>query len=241
MLLSAAHEGLINKVLANKLIVLSNGHWVLPYWREKGRCDTSTKAYAGVLISEDEGFSWRTYGRISHPKTLLIENTLVEVNGKLLMLFRSSLQVIFQSWSHDKGRTWSAARPLPSMPNPDSKVSCAKLDHALCKDGPLVLAFNDHEKGLCQQCRTHLSLAVSTDFGNSWQRVLELEHQETDGLRHHYPTILQMPYGSMSKFRLLVVYSSFFMNEFEKERRVHEGLRVQAVEVELWTNSMSVP
>jgi hypothetical protein len=81
-------------VLANKLVVLRNGDWVLPYWREKGKCETTAKAYAGVLISTDRGATWATHGSIVHPKTWLIENTVVEVqNGKLLMLFRTSLMV----------------------------------------------------------------------------------------------------------------------------------------------------
>eukprot|EP00959_Pyramimonas_sp_CCMP1952_P170285 3557779-Pyramimonas_sp.AAC.1 len=39
------------------MVVLRNGDWVLPYWREKGKCQTTAKAYAGVLISEDKGLT----------------------------------------------------------------------------------------------------------------------------------------------------------------------------------------
>ena len=79
---------LYGQVLANKMIVLSNGDWVLPYWREKGLCNTGAKAYAGVLISESEGSAWQSYGAISHPNTALRENSVVDVNGRLLMYFR---------------------------------------------------------------------------------------------------------------------------------------------------------
>ena len=46
---------------------------------------------AGVLISEDGGASWQSYGRLQAPGTWLIEGSLVQLRDEsLLMLFRTT-------------------------------------------------------------------------------------------------------------------------------------------------------
>ena len=85
---------------------------------------------------------------------------------------RTSLNAVFVSTSHDNGRSWSQAKPLPGVPNPDAKISLLKLAQDQCQEGPLLMAFNDHTKGLCPMCRTYLKLAVSTDQGKSWYAFL---------------------------------------------------------------------
>eukprot|EP00854_Cymbomonas_tetramitiformis_P005196 gene5196-6321_t len=101
----------INKVLANRLAVLSNGLFVLPYWREKGRScpnvDDELAGKAGVLVSPDQGRTWKGFGEVSAmPKTWLIEQTVVEVDdGELVMLCRTQADFIYRVDSHDYGRT----------------------------------------------------------------------------------------------------------------------------------------
>jgi hypothetical protein len=77
--------------LANKMLVTRAGEWMLPYWREKGECETEAKEYAAVLVSADQGATWKTRGMIFQQKTWLIENTLVETRGALTMYFRCAL------------------------------------------------------------------------------------------------------------------------------------------------------
>jgi hypothetical protein len=65
-------------VLANKLVVLSTGAWLLPFWRElpamSDNCDADkADGSAGVLLSTDQGVSWHAHGAIYDSRTFLIE------------------------------------------------------------------------------------------------------------------------------------------------------------------------
>lgn len=169
--LSIDAEGFIPKVAANKVVKLSTGALVLPFWREnlmlsktkwpdaKAKCRTQGNKYgqpatneaqpsAGVLVSMDEGKSWGARGTLvapgadGQPGTWLIENSVVEVGrGGMLMLFRTHAGYIYQALSSDGGHTWTKPRAT-SMPNPDAKVQMMRLQ----PDGPLVLAYNDHKR-----------------------------------------------------------------------------------------------
>jgi hypothetical protein len=88
------------QVLANKMIVTRAGEWMLPYWREKGECETEAKEYAAVLVSADHGATWKTRGMIFQQKTWLIENSLVETRGALIMYFRCALACIIITITH---------------------------------------------------------------------------------------------------------------------------------------------
>jgi hypothetical protein len=98
----------IPKVIANKLVVLSNGAWALPYWTEPGKncpvvrhgADPATlvNGSAGLLKSGDQGLTWTAAGHIVTEGTWLIENSVVELPGhRLLQFFRSKLGVVFHS------------------------------------------------------------------------------------------------------------------------------------------------
>jgi hypothetical protein len=56
--------------------------------RTQGECETDAKEYAAVLVSSDQGASWKTRGMVFTQGTWLIENTLVETHGALTMYFR---------------------------------------------------------------------------------------------------------------------------------------------------------
>ena len=53
------------QVTANKVQVMPNGDWVLPFWQEghNSRVDHVGTA-SGVLISSDNGRTWADYGTI---------------------------------------------------------------------------------------------------------------------------------------------------------------------------------
>ncbi len=191
----------IPKVIANKLVVLSNGAWLLPYWREPGKTCPVVRAAAprrewvngsaGVLYSEDQGLQWReARGRISDQGTWLIENSIAEVGTSkvLLQVFRTKTGHAYKDYSYDMGLTWS--KPVKTfLPNPNSKMCILALPN-----GNVVAAYNHSPKR-----RSPLSLAVSKDGGLLWTTVL---HLETDpSLQFAYPT-MQLTQG-----KLLVIYS----------------------------------
>ncbi len=100
------------------------------------------------------------------------------------MLMRSSCGRVCRSDSDDGGGTWSPVRKT-ELPNNNSGVDLAKLD-----DGTLVLAYNPVSGDWAG--RTPLSLALSTDDGETWTRRLDIETGEA---RYSYPAIIPTPDG----------------------------------------------
>eukprot|EP00898_Chlorokybus_atmophyticus_P007206 jgi/Chlat1/7487/Chrsp60S06998 len=196
VILSEESEGVIPKVLANKLIVLTSGEWVLPFWREAHG--------AGTTCPQPKSASWDPpRGAVQLPYTWLIENTVVELHGGVIaMFFRTYKGFIYQSFSSDTGLTWSPAEPT-SLANPDAKIHAMRMS-----EGSVAMAFNNHQKlhsTACPKCRTALQVAVSADDRlDSWRTLAHIEDTVDPGLRVHYPTMLQVGCS------LLVAYSQFY-------------------------------
>mmetsp|Transcript_15897 Transcript_15897/g.30471 ORF Transcript_15897/g.30471 Transcript_15897/m.30471 type:complete len:472 (+) Transcript_15897:292-1707(+) len=218
------------KVLANKLVVLATGEWVLPFWSEKhssGTCDFAEDAEgsAGILISKDQGWSWERRGYISSAQTWLIEGSVVQTNDKnLMMYFRSLKGVIYQAISSNLGHSWSLPEAT-TLANPDSKVHILKLG-----DGMVALAYNNHPKlpPPFRRTRTNLDISVTRNQGKSWTRMARLEDAEQAGLRNHYPTMMQVG------CTLFVAYSRFFHEEYMYEAKnttMDLGIRLLALDL----------
>ena len=195
--------GPVPKVIANPMIVLSTGEWLLPYWREPhdaAPCEKNHTGSSGVLRSRDGGKTWRAHGQLQNQRTWLIENTLVErSDGAVLMLFRTKVGILYKSVSYDKGKTWADAVPT-SIPNPDSKIHMLRL-----LSGHLALVLNSHAKlKVNRKARTYLDVAISADEGLTWNRIARLEDDFTPGVRSHYPTAVA------DETRIAVVYSKFY-------------------------------
>eukprot|EP00854_Cymbomonas_tetramitiformis_P018489 gene18489-22066_t len=241
---------LIPKVIANRIAVLSGGTWLLPYWKEpkqigyckKGwvvygplhefaahaqlACVFAQKSAAGVLRSNNQGLTWHVHGNLTHERTWLIENTLVERrDGSVLMLFRTKLGVLFQSLSFDQGRTWGEPQPT-SIPNPDSKIQALRL-----QSGHLALVFNDHKvmKKKLHRSRVLLDVAISSDDGFEWERIARVDDEVDEGLRSHYPTMVQ----GEENGGLFVVYSKFYHESAMARAKNRTDLGIRLVEVDL--------
>ena len=85
--------------------------------------------------------------------------------------------------SSDDGRTWSAARAT-SLPHPNAGLDAVKL-----ADGRVVLVYNHATKG-----RTPLSVAVSSDDGDTWTPRLALEDGPGE---YSYPAVVQARDGQI--------------------------------------------
>lgn len=124
----------------------------------------------GRRIDCDGGFHWGN-----------IEPTAIQrSNGSLLCFMRAGgpeTRRIWKSESFDDGRTWT--KPVTvSLPNPDAAVDLLRL-----ANGHIVLAFNNSTVH-----RTPLTLALSTDEGDSWSAFRDLE--SGDG-SFSYPSLIQ--------------------------------------------------
>jgi predicted neuraminidase len=189
----------------NKLIVMSNGEWLAP-----GSVETATTWDAFVDVSPDCGNYWercdipivhaqpgaRRDGAMwdglasnalweSNVDTVfawdgVIQPTLWEsVPGTIHALMRSTRGHVFRSDSLDYGRSWCPAYSTP-LPNNNSGIDAVRMH-----DGRIALVHNPVEGNWGR--RHPLSIAVSRDNGENWERLLDLE---TEPGEFSYPGVI---------------------------------------------------
>jgi len=95
------------------------------------------------------------------------------------MLMRSTRGFIYRSDSSDYGRSWCAAYAT-ALPNNNSGIDVVRLD-----DGGLVLAYNPVAGNWGR--RYPISLGFSSDNGENWTKILDLETEEGE---FSYPAII---------------------------------------------------
>jgi predicted neuraminidase len=169
----------------NHPIILNNGNLLLPFYSD-------ALDFSLMAISGDGGTTWKYSKPIISGKGN-IQPTIVQLgDGSLLAYMRdgSARHRVWRSMSADNGWTWT--RPTQSgakdsrfskakteLPNPGSALEMIRLS-----DGYLVLAFND-----CDEDRSVLTLALSTDEGQTWNIKRNLEGKP--GERFDYPSLVQ--------------------------------------------------
>ena len=179
----ALPEGYIGPV-KNKPVLLDNGTLL---------CGSSTEGSGWKIhfeITPDFGKTWKKAGSVNNRKTYeaIQPGILVHKNGNLQALCRSRNRVIVETWSTDKGLTWSALEPT-SLPNNNSGIDAVTLS-----DGRHLLVYN-HVKppeGKRKGARTPLNVALSQD-GKTWYAVLVLE--DSPAGRYSYPSVIQSSDG----------------------------------------------
>jgi predicted neuraminidase len=107
---------------------------------------------------------------------------LTHPNGSLQAVGRTKEGHIFQSWSADGGKTWSALT-LTDLPNPNSGTDAVTL-----RDGRQLIVYNHNAE---PKGRTPLNVAVSKD-GKNWQAALVLESEAGE---YSYPAVIQTSDG----------------------------------------------
>ena len=101
---------------------------------------------------------------------------LVHADGRLQAIGRTRSQRVFETWSSDRGRTWTPLA-LTSLPNPN-----AGIDAVTIRDGRHLIVYNHTPQG-----RSPLNVAVSRD-GTSWEAALVLESEPGE---YSYPAVIQ--------------------------------------------------
>ena len=134
-----------------------------------------------VYLSDDEGATWQR-----GPQDIVIwhndghggmwpcdEPNAVQLrDGRLLMMFRTTLGRLYQSFSDDEGLTWSLPQPTVLA---NSYSPCRLC--VMPTTGDLLCVWNqvggdEIRRGFR---RSRLSLATSTDDGKSWRNFKTLE------------------------------------------------------------------
>ena len=111
-------------------------------------------------------------------------------DGRLQALCRTQEGVLGQTWSADRGKTWSAITAT-NLPNPSSGTDAVTL-----ADGRQLLVYNHSGPAEGRRGggpRYPLNIALSTD-GIQWKQVMTLEDEP---LRHGYayPAVIQAADG----------------------------------------------
>lgn len=157
---------LTDGVMMCKPLVLSDGEWVLPAsnWQMTG-------GSARMVVSTDQGQSWRIRGAVDVPEKVrrYDEHMIIErKDGTLWMLVRTTYG-IGESISKDRGKTWSPLIPS-RIQHPSARFFISRLNSGnllLVKHGPIDV----------QTGRSHLMAYVSKDEGHSWQGGLLLDER----------------------------------------------------------------
>ncbi len=169
----------------NKPTALTTGEWLLPLtW---GRYAPETPfprghELQGVVISTDQGATWRLRGEVEAPPWAL-ENMVVERrDGSLWMLIRTGSGALWQSVSEDRGESWAAGSPT-GIVNPGSRFLIRRLHSGRL----LLINTPDPER------RRRLCAYLSENDGASWSGGLELDGRE----KVSYPDAAQAPNGTI--------------------------------------------
>ena len=148
-------------------------------------CHRNHRYCCGVLVSDDDGSTFRLCGRVSGGvRGHLMEPQLVEcADGAVIMLIRSMGEgVLLRSESRDRGETWSD--PVRTgIPNPSGKVLVLKS-----RDGRIFLVHNPRQvEEARMQDRNPLSLWVSDDEMATWSRKVDLVRRAPPDRGLNYP------------------------------------------------------
>ena len=161
-------------ILFGKPIVRASGGWVAPFFVH-GKPSWSERMNGketGTLLSSDEGASWQWLGGTSLPKDLwsFSEATLAQrKEGSLWMVIRTQ-KGLHESTSHDDGRAWSAATPMPGFAGAATRACMKRL-----ASGAFVLIYHDSLK--VKPARERLTAWLSDDEGRTWPHKLLLDQR----------------------------------------------------------------
>jgi len=182
----------------DRLVQLSTGRLIVPaslHTKKGGRGRESWTPYgrARAFVSDDDGKTWRLGGEAPPPKkkVMLQEPGVVELkNGQLWMWMRTDAGCQYQSFSKDRGLTWTTPRP-GNIKSPRSPAQIRRAPWT----GDLMMVWNDHsgdhpypKDGVeGHKNRTPLCAAISADDGRTWRKSRVIAHR--DGASFAYPSI----------------------------------------------------
>lgn len=161
-------------------IVLDNGDWLLPIsLLDRSKIDKEPGYYlqaykdldplrmAHVFISSDKGTSWRRRGGVLFPNASYDEHHLVQLQDRSIWMTARTRQGIWQSFSRDRGQTWS--QPSKFLNHWDTRHFVRRI-----RTGEILLVKHGGLDELTDG-RTDLRVYVSTDDGATWRGGLQLD------------------------------------------------------------------
>jgi predicted neuraminidase len=174
-------DGILGPI-KNKPIRLPDGAIVAPSSTESPERPSAWRVH--FERSADGGRTWTaiapTASAGAAPIDAIQPAILTHADGRLQAIGRTRSQRIFETWSSDRGATWTPIA-LTALPNPNSGIDAVTL-----RDGRHVVVYNHTTGG-----RTPLNVAVSRD-GKIWEAALVLEREPGE---YSYPAVIQTADG----------------------------------------------
>lgn len=164
--------------IKNKPVRLPNGNILYPTSFE-----TPKKWNIYLETSTQDLKNWGKINIDNNNLNSIQPSILFYEDGKMQLLCRSKNKKINQSWSKDKGKTWSAVAPT-TLPNNNSGIDAVTL-----ANGMQLLVFNPIIRG-----RNKLAVAVSKD-GVNWNAAILLENDSKKSAEYSYPAVIQTKDG----------------------------------------------
>jgi len=134
------------------------------------------------FFSDDNGRTWfrsKNVVSLSSSAQGASEPGVVELrDGRVLMWFRNTLGHIYKSYSEDEGETWSCPESM-NVVSPCSPQNIKRNPST----GHLVLVWNN----TTSLRRNPLTMAVSTDEGETWENPRDIEVDER--YSYSYPSV----------------------------------------------------
>ena len=171
---------------SNGAIETRNGHLIVPYShyvKDPGRLASQAS------VSSDGGKTWSLSpdidigGAGDHEGAL--EPCVLELkDGRVWMLIRTTRKFFWESFSTDRGKTWSVAKATTI----DANSSPGHLTRLA--DGRIALVWNRVETK-----RTELHLALSADEGKTWTSSLNVARGTPGGAT--YPFVIEIAPGEL--------------------------------------------
>jgi predicted neuraminidase len=174
-------DGVLGPV-KNKPLRLADGTLINPSSTESDERPSRWRVH--FELSRDGGETWSVVRPSVPPDATPIDaiqpSVLTHRGGRLQAVGRTRSKRVFETWSSDRGRTWTPLA-LTELPNPNAGTDALTL-----RDGRHAIVYNHTEQG-----RSPLNVAVSAD-GKSWRGALVLESEPGE---YSYPAAIQTSDG----------------------------------------------